>query len=145
MATRVVHFEIHGSEPQKLIDFYASLLGWRFEQFGDLPYWAIDTGDGAIGNSGGQAGHGINGGLTQRRGPRPDVGAPVAGCNIVVGVADVDDVMRRGLALGGQEALAASDMPGIGRLGYLLDPDNNVFGVISPVMSDGTNAMGGTA
>jgi hypothetical protein len=28
-------------------------------------------------------------------------------------------------------------------VGYLLDPDNNVFGLISSVMSDGTTGMGG--
>ena len=28
-------------------------------------------------------------------------------------------------------------------VGYLLDPDNNLFGLISPVLSDGTVAMGG--
>jgi hypothetical protein len=32
-------------------------------------------------------------------------------------------------------------MQGIGRVGYLLDPDGNVFGLISPVLSDGTNVM----
>ena len=36
-------------------------------------------------------------------------------------------------------------MPGVGRVGYLLDPDNNVFGLISAVMSDGTTGMGGGA
>jgi len=36
-------------------------------------------------------------------------------------------------------------MHGIGRVGYLLDPDNNVFGLISAVMSDGTTGMGGGA
>jgi predicted enzyme related to lactoylglutathione lyase len=51
--------------------------------------------------------------------------------------------MKRGVELGGTEALPATDWPGIGRGGYLLDPDNNVFGLISPVMSDGTVAMGG--
>jgi len=142
MANLVVHFEIHASDPQQLIGFYSSLLGWRFQQFGDQSYWAIDTGEGAIGNVAGRPGHGINGGLTQRRGPRPEVGAPVAGCNLVIGVDDVDGLMRRGLELGGTEAMAAADMPGVGRLGYLLDPDNNVFGLISPVMSDGTTAMG---
>ena len=46
MANLVVHFEIHASEPQKLIDFYSELLGWKFSQFGDVPYWTIDTGEG---------------------------------------------------------------------------------------------------
>ena len=143
MGNLVVHFEIHASEPQRLIDFYSGLLGWRFTQFGGVEYWSIVTGEGAIGNVAGVAGHGINGGLTQRRGPKPEIGAPVAGCNIVIGVDDVDGLMRRGIELGGTEALAAADMPGIGRLGYLLDPDNNVFGIISATLSDGTTGMGG--
>ena len=46
-------------------------LGWQFQQYGggEQPYWVIDTGEGAIGNVAGQAGLGINGGLTQRQGP----------------------------------------------------------------------------
>ena len=143
MANLVVHFEIHASEPQRLVDFYTELLGWRFARYGEVEYWTIETGEGAIGNVAGTAGHGINGGLLQRRGPKPELGAAVMGCNVVIGVDDVDAVMHRGVELGGTEAVAAMDMPGIGRLGYLLDPDNNVFGVISSVMSDGTTGMGG--
>jgi len=145
MANLVVHFEIHASEPERLIDFYAALLGWEFTQWGDVPYWSIATGEGAIGNVAGTAGHGINGGLLPRNGPKPDLGSPVVGCNIVIGVDDVDALMKRGIELGGTEALPAEDMQGIGRVGYLLDPDNNVFGLISSLMSDGTTGMGGGA
>jgi predicted enzyme related to lactoylglutathione lyase len=147
MANLVVHFEIHASDPQKVIDFYSNLLGWKFQSYGggEQPYWVIETGEGAIGNTAGQPGMGINGGLTQRMGPAPEMGAPVNGCNIVVGVDDVDGLMRRGVELGGTEALPAADWPGIGRGGYLLDPDGNVFGLISPVLSDGTVAMGAGA
>ncbi len=147
MANLVVHFEIHATEPEKLIEFYSRLLGWTFQSYGggDQAYWVIDTGEGAIGNVAGRPGLGINGGLVQRRGPRPELGAPVAGCNIVVGVDDVDGLMRLGVELGATEALPATDWPGIGRGGYLLDPDNNVFGLISPVLSDGTQGMAAAA
>lgn len=141
MANLVVHFEIHASDPQRLIDFYSQLLGWRFTRFGDLEYWGIDTGDGSI-QAGVATGGGINGGLAQRSGPAPQVGAPVSGANIVVAVDDVDATFARGIELGGVEAVAPDDLPGVGRLAYLLDPDNNVFGFISPVLSDGTNVMG---
>ena len=140
MSNLVVHFEIHGSEPQVLIDFYSQLLGWRFTRFGDMSYWSIDTGEGSIGMN--APGTGINGGLTQRRGPKPESGAPVNGCSIVVGVDDAGVIFAKGLTLGAHEALPLEDMPGVGRVGYLLDPDGNVFGVISPVLSDGTNVMG---
>ncbi len=140
MSNLVVHFEIHGSEPERLADFYSSLLGWSFQRFGDAPYWVIDTGEGSIRQGG--SGNGINGGLTQRQGPAPEIGGPVSGCNIVVGVEDVDGLFAKGLELGGSEALAPADMPGVGRLAYLHDPDGNIFGIISNVMSDGTDAMG---
>lgn len=142
MSNLVVHFEIHASEPKVLIDFYSRLLGWTFTQFGDMAYWAIDTGEGAIGMA--APGNGINGGLTQRNGPRPEFGSPINGCNVVVGVDDVDATFLRGSELGAREALPPDDMQGVGRVGYLLDPDGNVFGLISPVLSDGTNvtAMG---
>jgi len=143
MANLVVHFEIHATEPQRLIGFYSGLFGWKFVQFGDTPYWSIDTGEGAIGNAEGTVGVGINGGLTQREGPAPEPGAPVNGSNIVVGIdGEVDKLMSMAVELGATEALPAVDMPGVGRVGYLFDPDGNLFGLISPVMSDGSTEMG---
>jgi predicted enzyme related to lactoylglutathione lyase len=139
----VVHFEIHASEPQRLIDFYSELLGWRFTRFGDMDYWSIETGEGSI-QQPDRLGGGINGGLTKRSGPGPEPGAPICGANFVVAVdGKIDDTFQKGLTLGGVEAMPLDDMPGIGRVGYLLDPDGNVFGLISPELSDGTVAMGG--
>jgi predicted enzyme related to lactoylglutathione lyase len=139
MSSLVVHFEIHASEPQRLIDFYSRLLGWRFEQYGDLPYWTIETGEGSISMT--APGMGINGGLAQRAGPAPEPGAPINGANLVVGVDDTDAVMARGMELGGAESVPAEDMAGIGRVGYLRDPDGNVLGVISVALSDGSSAI----
>jgi len=138
MSNLVVHFELHASEPQQLIDFYAELLGWRFTQFGEMEYWSIETGEEAIAPPS-RTGRGINGGLTRRRGPRPEPGSPVNGANVVIGVdGDIDALFARGLELGASAAVPLDDMPGVGRLGYLLDPDGNVFGLISSVLSDGT-------
>jgi uncharacterized protein len=139
MANLVVHFEIHAAEPQRLIDFYSALFGWTFTKFGETDYWVINTGEGSIAT--GSPGHGINGGLVQRQGPSPQVGDPVAGANLVLGVDDVDAVFTRGIELGGVGALPPADMPGVGRLAYLIDPDGNIFGFISPVLSDGTDVM----
>jgi uncharacterized protein len=139
MPNLVVHFEIHASDPERLIAFYSQLLGWSFQRFGEMDYWAIDTGEGS--STPAAAGHGINGGLTRRQGPAPEVGGAVNGADIVIGVDDVDGLFAKGLELGGTEALAPSDMPGVGRLAYLHDPDHNIFGMISPVLSDGTDVM----
>ena len=48
-------------------------------------------------------------------------------------------MFAKGLQLGASEALPLEDMQGVGRVGYLLDPDGNVVGLISPVLSDGTD------
>jgi len=143
MANLVVHFEIHAAEPQRLIDFYSALFGWTFTKFGDMDYWAINTGEGSIGMD--SPGQGINGGLVQRQGPSPQVGDPVAGADVVIGVDDVDLVFNKGIELGGVGALPPADMAGVGRVAYLTDPDGNIFGFISPVLSDGTNVMEATA
>ncbi|GAA1423128.1 VOC family protein [Agrococcus citreus] len=133
----VVHFEIHASEPQRLIDFYSQLLGWRFERFGEWQYWSISTGEAPIGAEG--PGAGIDGGLAQREGPAPEAGAPINGSTIVVSVDDVDATFARGIELGAAEAVAPEDLQGVGRVGYVRDPDGNVFGMISEVLSDGTD------
>ena len=73
---RPVHFEIHASDPQRLIDFYSEVFGWNFERWGEIPYWVITTGDEDMG---------INGGLTQRQGPPPAADAPINGNVFVVG------------------------------------------------------------
>ena len=142
MANLVVHFEIHATQPQVLVDFYSSLLGWKFERYGEMDYWSIDTGEGSVRNVPQQAGHGINGGLTRRQGPAPTPGGPVTGADLVIAVDDVDTTFARGLQLGGTESMAPNDMQGVGRIAYLLDPDGNPFGLLSSTLSDGTSAMG---
>lgn len=136
MSNLVVHFEINASDPPELIEFYSKLFGWKFQQWGEMPYWGIDTGEGSVKNDteGGTQGFGINGGLTQRPGPRPVPGSPINGCNFVVAVDDADELFARGIELGALEAMAPDDMPGVGRLAYLLDPDGNVFGLLAPSM-----------
>jgi len=37
--------------------------------------------------------------------------------------------------------LPVEDRQGIGRVGHLLDPDGNLLGLISPVLSDATGQM----
>lgn len=133
--SRVVHFEIHASEPQALIDFYTAVLGWSFQRFGDADYWAISTAD-----SDGDCGPGIDGGLTRRQGPGPGVGAPISGANVVIAVDDVDATYALALDQGGGIALAPTDMPGVGRLAYVRDPDENVVGFLNPQLSSATPA-----
>jgi uncharacterized protein len=120
--SRAVHFEIHASNPQQLIDFYSSVLGWSFNKWEGGDYWMIHTGP--------DEQPGINGGLMPRRGPVPEAMAAVNAFVITVDVEDLDATMARATAAGASVALPRMPVPGIGWLGYIKDPDGNIFGMM---------------
>jgi predicted enzyme related to lactoylglutathione lyase len=119
---RVVHFEIHASEPEKLAKFYADVFGWSVNHIPQFDYWILDTG----------TGDGINGGLLKRRGPAAPGGAPVNAFVCSLGVESVDSVFKKALAAGAVEAVAKHAIPGVGYQAYIRDPDNNIVGLHQP-------------
>ncbi len=120
--SRAVHFEVHASNPQKLIDFYSALFGWTFNKWDGGEYWMIHTGD--------EAKPGINGGLMPRRGDLPAPNAAVNAFVITVDVDNVDDCVARAKSHGGSVALPKMPIPGIGWLAYIKDPDGNILGMM---------------
>ncbi len=119
---RAVHFEIHASNPQALIEFYSRLFGWSFNKWEGGDYWMIHTGP--------DENPGINGGLLPRRGPVPENMAAMNAFVITVDVDDVDAVVSAAHLGGGTTAVPKMAVPGIGWLAYIKDPDGNVFGVM---------------
>jgi predicted enzyme related to lactoylglutathione lyase len=127
---RPVHFEIHATDPDAVRAFYESLLGWRFQQWGDVPYWLIITGDGDPVHGVPHSEPGVDGGMLPRQGPPPEDGQPVNAFVMTVQVPDCDGFVTQALAAGGSIALPAQDMPGVGRLAYVKDPDGNLLGLL---------------
>jgi hypothetical protein len=41
MATPVTHFEIHGEDPARLVEFSRGLFGWRIEQLPGIACWQV--------------------------------------------------------------------------------------------------------
>jgi predicted enzyme related to lactoylglutathione lyase len=117
--SRVIHFEIHASDPEALIDFYAALLGWTFAKQETMDYWLIETGRADQ--------PGINGGLVRR---------PVAGpaesqaVNAFICTVEVDSLTNSRLV--GLVALPKMPVPGVGWLAYVKDPDGNILGLLEP-------------
>lgn len=124
--SRPIHFEIHASDPEALISFYGNLFGWRFDRWGDMPYWAISTAAAETDEPG------IDGGLLLREGPPPAPGDPINAMPISVGVADCRASLAHAVALGGTEAMGVSPIPGVGWLAYIVDPDGNKLGIMQP-------------
>jgi len=43
---RPIHFEIPAEKPERAIQFYEKVFGWKFERWnGPMEYWNISTGD----------------------------------------------------------------------------------------------------
>ena len=59
---RPIHFEIPAENPERAMQFYSKVFGWKFNKWaGPMDYWVISTG---------QPGEpGIDGGLMPRRDP----------------------------------------------------------------------------
>jgi uncharacterized protein len=119
---RVVHFEIHASDPQSLSAFYAEVFGWKATYIAPLDYVMFDTGEGP----------GINGGMPKRMGPKPADGAAVNAYVCSIGVDSVDTYEKRALDAGATIALPKMAIPGIGWQVYIKDPDGNILGLHQP-------------
>ncbi len=122
--SRVVHFEIHASDPEALIDFYTALLDWSFVKQEAMDYWLIETGPAEQ--------PGINGGLVRRPVAGPAESQAVNAFVCTVQVDSVDDTLATNDRLGGVVALPKMPVPGVGWLAYVKDPDGNVVGLLQP-------------
>jgi predicted enzyme related to lactoylglutathione lyase len=116
---RVVHFEIHASDPERAARFYEAVFGWRFNHIAAIDYWMISTG----------AGPGIDGGMLRRRGDPPAQGQAVNAHMCTIGVDDLAAAMDAALKAGATVALPRMAIPNVGHVAYLIDTEGNIFGV----------------
>jgi predicted enzyme related to lactoylglutathione lyase len=111
MTHPVVHFEIAGSDGDRLTSFYRDLFGWEPEQAGP-GYWQLEPQNGRIG-----------GGLM-----RTFAGMP-AHVTVYVAVEDLRTSLDRAVELGGKEVVEPSEIPGVGSFAMFSDPDGNMIGL----------------
>jgi predicted enzyme related to lactoylglutathione lyase len=111
---RPVHFEIHATDPAAVRTFYENLLGWRFRQWGDIPYWIVTTGDGDPIAGKPHSEPGVDGGMLPRRGDAPGDGQPVNAYVMTVEVPDRDGYLEKAVATGGSVALRPRTWRGSG-------------------------------
>ncbi|MGN7212784.1 VOC family protein [Brachybacterium paraconglomeratum] len=102
------------------------MFGWTTEDwsgFAGMPYLGVTTGTGP----------GIDGAILGRPGgENAEMGGPVMGATLTMGVADFDEVAEKITAAGGTVALPKYALPGMAWQGYFHDTENNVFGVHQP-------------
>jgi predicted enzyme related to lactoylglutathione lyase len=107
---QVTHFEIFGDEPDKLAEFYRSLLGWQIEKAPGVDYWRIQTGPG-----------GLNGGLLCRPIPEPRSWVHYLHTNAL------DETVDHVLRLGGAVLREKTAVPKTAWYAVVADPEGNIF------------------
>lgn len=127
---RIVHFEIHAKDMDRMQQFYQDVFGWEFQNMGAAMgnYRVIMTGPSSFDNNA----PGINGGMTLRKGDLPKPGDAVNAYVCIVGVDNIDTYIDKAEKAGAQVALAKMDVPHVGKLAYYRDPEENIFGIIEP-------------
>jgi predicted enzyme related to lactoylglutathione lyase len=112
---RVGHFEIPADEPERAVQFYESVFGWKIRKWeGPMEYWLVTTGE--------PPEVGIDGGIERR--------SEGAVTRNTVDVADVDEYVRKVEAAGGKVIQPKTALPGVGWFAYCTDTEGNVFGMM---------------
>lgn len=113
---RPIHFDLTADNPQRAMQFYKDVFGWKFEKWdGPMEYWMVVTGD--------DKERGINGGLSKKG----ESGMPNMN---TVSVPSVDDFSKSISAKGGKVLMPKSAIPGIGWFATCQDTEGNIFGII---------------
>ena len=110
--------ELCTDDPKAAARFYAALFGWQVENMdmGTGPYQVLKVGDAAIG--------GIMG-----KPPGGESRPSMWGCYVTVD--DVDKTCQQCKSLGGTVCMAPMDIPGVGRMAVLQDPQGATISAIT--------------
>jgi predicted enzyme related to lactoylglutathione lyase len=113
---RVVHFEIDAAKPERAVNFYEKVFGWKLTKWeGPIEYWLISTGK--------ENEAGIDGGLARRTESEPST------VN-TIDVPSVDEFVKKVERNGGSIIRPKMAVPGVGYMAYFRDPEGNIFGMM---------------
>ena len=110
--------ELTTTDPAAAAAFYGELFGWTAKDMGDAMggYRVVSVGETGVG--------GIM--------ALPKGAPPMPPCwGSYVTVTNVDETLKRCSALGGQTVVPPMDIPGVGRMAVLKDPQGAVLSIIA--------------
>ena len=113
--SRVVHFELGVTNPERAIKFYSGVFGWTIHKYGGpMDYYLVNTGD--------PKEPGINGGLVVNKDAQPRTVNTIA-------VENLDEFMKKVEGAGGKIVVPKTAIPGVGWLAYFNDTEGNLVGM----------------
>jgi predicted enzyme related to lactoylglutathione lyase len=119
MGQPVVHFEVVGTDGEKLQRYYSELFGWEVDGNNEMRYGMVSR----EGNTG-REGVGIGGGIGQ--GPEGYPGH----VTFYVAVPDVEEALQKAESLGGRRVMGPETIMDRIVLGHFKDPEGHLVGVV---------------
>jgi predicted enzyme related to lactoylglutathione lyase len=114
--SRVIHFEINADEPERAVQFYTNVFGWKINRWdGPEDYWLVTTGESSE--------PGIDGAIQTRTNPN------MATVN-TIGVDSLDQALANVQTNGGVIVQPKTVVPGVGYWAMCLDSEGNPFGMM---------------
>lgn len=110
MARPVVHFEIQGTDGDKLMDFYSKLFDWQIDANNPMKYGMVSA-----------TAPGIGGGVSAAEQSR---------VTVYVDVDDLQAALDKAESLGGKTVAPPMDVPGGPSIAQFTDPAGNVVGLV---------------
>jgi uncharacterized protein len=118
---KVVHFEIPFDDKKRAMKFYGDAFGWKLTDMAEMSYVMAETVATNEKRMPSEPGA-INGGLFPRPKEAPN---PV----VYLGVASVDQTIKKVQAAGGKVVTPKTPIPGMGAYARVTDSEGNVVGL----------------
>ncbi|OGD58701.1 hypothetical protein A3K78_09500 [Candidatus Bathyarchaeota archaeon RBG_13_52_12] len=125
MDPTIIHFEIPAEDVDRLKSFYENLFGWKIVKTPSdfMEYWVIQTVP--TDDKGMPMRPGVNGGMYKKQ---SESNTPVN----YVRVEDIDKALIKVAKLGGKVTMGKQEVPGIGYVAQIRDPEGNPIAMIHP-------------
>ena len=121
----IIHFDIPADDVDKMRDFYKAVFDWKFTFISQMDYNIIHTvptdAEGMLKEPG------VNGGMYKRTGPHQ---VPIN----YIQVESVDDYVEKVVGNGGKVIAPKMEVPGVGFIVLVTDPEGNPLGLLQPIM-----------
>ncbi len=115
MPSPLCHFELMTDDPDRAQKFYGAVFGWSFDNE-SMPGYALIN-----------AGAEPSGGMMKR-----PAQAPSAAFHTYFQVENVSVALHKATSNGGRVVLPATDIPHVGTMAMVADPDGVVIGLLKP-------------
>ena len=113
--SKIVHFEIPAENPERAVEFYEKVFGWKIEKWdGAINYWLVTAGE--------DEEPGINGAIHGNENFRAVVNT--------IAMDSVDEILEKVVQAGGKVLIPKGAVAGLGYVAFAEDTEGNAFGML---------------